>query len=90
MMNAMSETPGQRWQAADIDGLDALLAALAFYLAFQIRFIDASGGIPDRYDDMLVGSIVFVAVGKAIVFSAEGNFHGRTTGVIRYVRGYSF
>ena len=31
-----------------------------------------------------------VPEGKAIVFSAEGNFHGRTTGVIRYVRGYSF
>ena len=51
---------------------DAALAALAFYLAFKIRFIDASGGIPDRYEDMLAGSIVFVAIGKSIVFTLTG------------------
>ena len=27
---------------------DAALAALAFYLAFEIRFIDEPGGIPNR------------------------------------------
>ncbi|HEX5866383.1 MAG TPA: polysaccharide biosynthesis protein, partial [Beijerinckiaceae bacterium] len=51
---------------------DGLLAALAFYLAFGIRFIDEPGGIPDRYDTMLAGSIVFVALGKTIVFSLLG------------------
>jgi FlaA1/EpsC-like NDP-sugar epimerase len=51
---------------------DALLAAAAFALAFKLRFLDASGGIPDRYWTMLTGSIAFVALGKAIVFSALG------------------
>ncbi|HET6831331.1 MAG TPA: nucleoside-diphosphate sugar epimerase/dehydratase [Solirubrobacterales bacterium] len=51
---------------------DAALAALAFFLAFAIRFIDEPGGIPDRYVDMLTGSIVFVALGKTIVFSLMG------------------
>jgi FlaA1/EpsC-like NDP-sugar epimerase len=51
---------------------DALLAAAAFALAFKLRFLDASGGIPDRYWTMLTGAIVFVAVGKAVVFSVLG------------------
>ncbi|HEY7151896.1 MAG TPA: nucleoside-diphosphate sugar epimerase/dehydratase [Solirubrobacterales bacterium] len=55
---------------------DAVLAAIAFGLAFKLRFLDASGGIPDRYWTMLTGAIVFVAVGKAIVFSVLG-LHGK-------------
>ena len=55
---------------------DALLAAIAFALAFKLRFLDASGGIPDRYWTMLTGTVVFVAVGKAIVFSVLG-LHGK-------------
>ena len=55
---------------------DALLAAVAFALAFKLRFLDASGGIPDRYWTMLTGSIVFVAVGKAVVFGVLG-LHGK-------------
>ena len=51
---------------------DALLAAAAFALAFKLRFLDASGGIPDRYWTMFTGAIVFVALGKAIVFSVLG------------------
>ena len=53
-------------------GADALLAAAAFALAFNLRFLDASGGIPDRYWTMLTGTIVFVALGKAAVFSLLG------------------
>ncbi len=51
---------------------DAALAALAFYLAFAIRFIDEPGGIPDRYVTMLGGSIAFVAIGKSVIFSLLG------------------
>jgi FlaA1/EpsC-like NDP-sugar epimerase len=51
---------------------DALLAAAAFALAFRLRFLDAPGGIPDRYWTILTGSIVFVALGKAIVFGVLG------------------
>jgi hypothetical protein len=52
--------------------VDALLAAASFGLAFQLRFLDSSGGIPDRYWTMLAGTVAFVALGKAIVFSALG------------------
>ena len=52
-------------------GADALLAAAAFALAFNLRFLDA-GGVPERYWAMLTGTIVFVALGKAVVFSLLG------------------
>ena len=45
-------------------GADALLAAAAFALAFRLRFLDAPGGIPERYWTMLIGTIAFVAVGQ--------------------------
>lgn len=48
-------------------GADAALAAGAFALAFKLRFLDVSGGIPERYETMLAGSIVFVALGQALV-----------------------
>ncbi len=51
---------------------DAALAAVAFMLAFRLRFLDTPHGIPDRYWTMLWGSIAFVALGKAIVFSLFG------------------
>ena len=51
---------------------DAVLLAAAYYLAFRLRFLDAAGGIPDRYDHMLAGSIGFVVVGQLIVFYAFG------------------
>jgi FlaA1/EpsC-like NDP-sugar epimerase len=53
-------------------GGDALLAAAAFGLAFRLRFLDAAGGIPNRYWAMLTGSIAFVALGKAVVFHLLG------------------
>jgi FlaA1/EpsC-like NDP-sugar epimerase len=51
---------------------DAVLAAMAFALAFVLRFIDVPFGIPDRYVTMLTESVVFVAVGKAIIFGLLG------------------
>jgi FlaA1/EpsC-like NDP-sugar epimerase len=50
---------------------DALLAAIAFALAFVLRFIDV-GGMPDRYQEMLWQSIAFVALGKALIFTVLG------------------
>jgi FlaA1/EpsC-like NDP-sugar epimerase len=49
---------------------DALLCAAAFALAFKLRFLDAR--MPERYETMLVGSIAFVAVGKAAVLELLG------------------
>src|SRR5918996_3127867 len=51
---------------------DGLLCAAAFALAFKLRFLDVPGGIPERYETMLAGSIVFVAVGKALVLELLG------------------
>jgi FlaA1/EpsC-like NDP-sugar epimerase len=51
---------------------DAALVAAAYYLAFRLRFLDASGGIPERYDHMLANSIGFVVVGQLIVFYLSG------------------
>ena len=53
-------------------GADALIAAVAFALAFKLRFLDVSGGIPGRYETMLTGSIVFVALGQALVLELLG------------------
>ena len=51
---------------------DAVLVAAAYYLAFRLRFLDAPGGIPERYDHMLANSIGFVVVGQLIVFYVFG------------------
>jgi FlaA1/EpsC-like NDP-sugar epimerase len=51
---------------------DAALAAGAYAAAFKLRFLDVSGGIPPRYEDMLLGSIVFVALGQALVLELLG------------------
>jgi FlaA1/EpsC-like NDP-sugar epimerase len=51
---------------------DAALAALAFFLAFQLRFLDVPNGIPERYSTMLWTSIGFVALGKVLVFDVFG------------------
>jgi FlaA1/EpsC-like NDP-sugar epimerase len=50
---------------------DAVLLAMAFALAFQLRFLD-SPGLPERYTTMLLHSVVFVAIGKTIVFDVLG------------------
>ena len=50
---------------------DAVLAAIAFALAFFLRFID-TGEIPERYVEMLTASVAFVALGKATIFTFMG------------------
>jgi FlaA1/EpsC-like NDP-sugar epimerase len=51
---------------------DAVLVAASFYLAFRLRFLDAPGGIPDRYVHMMLASIGPVVVGELVVFYAFG------------------
>jgi FlaA1/EpsC-like NDP-sugar epimerase len=51
---------------------DALLVSVALWLAFRLRFLDAAGGIPDRYWSLFWGTVGFVAVGKVLVFAAFG------------------
>jgi FlaA1/EpsC-like NDP-sugar epimerase len=65
---------------------DALLVALAFFLAFRLRFLDDGGDIPDRYQTLLWSSIGFVALGKIVVFAAFGLYQKWW----RYVAGRDF
>src|SRR5687767_13438735 len=53
-------------------GADALLAAAAYYLAFRLRFLDTRGGLPDHYQEMLLGTIAFVALGQALILDLAG------------------
>ncbi|MDQ3435548.1 MAG: polysaccharide biosynthesis protein [Actinomycetota bacterium] len=50
-------------------GVDACLVALAYYLAFVLRF---DAGIPARYADLMVDTVAFVVVAKLALFAAFG------------------
>jgi FlaA1/EpsC-like NDP-sugar epimerase len=63
--------PVYRYRALQVV-TDAALIALAFYAAFRLRFLETEGGVPERYRDMLWGSIAFVVAGKLIVFGGFG------------------
>src|ERR687890_2409306 len=52
--------------------VDACLVALAYLLAFVLRFDPA---IPTRYDELLRDSIAFVVVGKLAIFAVAGLYH---------------
>src|SRR3954471_23892728 len=53
-------------------GLDACLIALAYLLAFVLRF---DPRIPTRYDELLGETIAFVVLGKLFVFWGFGLYH---------------
>ena len=65
---------------------DALLVALAFYLAFQLRFLDDASGLPHRYEVLFAQAVGFVVVGKVVVFAALGLYQKWW----RYVSGRDF
>ena len=50
-------------------GVDAALLALAYYLAYSLRF---DGAIPDRYDRLLEETIVLIVVMKLVIFALFG------------------
>src|SRR4051812_35202517 len=53
-------------------GVDGALIALAYYLAFVLRF---DNSVPHRYADLLGGTILLVVLGKLLIFSAFGLYH---------------
>src|SRR5882757_7927556 len=65
---------------------DGVLVALAFFLAFQLRFLDDPHGWPHRYEVLFAQSVAFVVVGKLIVFAAFGLYQKWW----RYVSGRDF
>ncbi|HMC50657.1 MAG TPA: hypothetical protein VKH20_08425, partial [Solirubrobacterales bacterium] len=50
---------------------DGALVALAYYLAFRLRFLDQSG-LPHRYWVLFAQSVGFVIALKLVVFAAFG------------------
>ncbi len=65
---------------------DAALVALAYFLAFQLRFLDEPQGLPHRYEVLFAQSVGFVVAGKLIVFAAFGLYQKWW----RYVSGRDF
>jgi FlaA1/EpsC-like NDP-sugar epimerase len=64
---------------------DGALVALAFYLAFRLRFLDQSD-LPHRYWVLFAQSVGFVVVTKLVVFAAFGLYQKWW----RYVSGRDF
>src|SRR3954462_4248330 len=65
---------------------DGALVALAYFLAFQLRFLDQPHGWPHRYEVLFAQSVGFVVAGKLIVFAAFGLYQKWW----RYVSGRDF
>ncbi|MBS1845450.1 MAG: polysaccharide biosynthesis protein [Actinobacteria bacterium] len=65
---------------------DAVLVALAYFLAFQLRFLDDPHGWPHRYEVLFAQSVGFVVAGKLIVFAVAGLYQKWW----RYVSGRDF
>jgi FlaA1/EpsC-like NDP-sugar epimerase len=65
---------------------DAVLVALAFFLAFQLRFLDEPHGWPHRYQVLFAQTVGFVIVGKLAIFVASGLYQKWW----RYVSGRDF
>jgi len=66
-------------------GADAVLVALAYYLAFRLRFLDRSD-LPHRYAVLFAQSVGIVVVVKLVVFYAFGLYQKWW----RYVSGRDF
>jgi FlaA1/EpsC-like NDP-sugar epimerase len=65
---------------------DAGLVALAYFLAFQLRFLDDPHGWPHRYEVLFAQSVGFVIAGKLVVFALSGLYQKWW----RYVSGRDF
>jgi FlaA1/EpsC-like NDP-sugar epimerase len=65
---------------------DAALVALAYFLAFQLRFLDDPHGWPHRYEILFAQSVGFVIAGKLVIFALCGMYQKWW----RYVSGRDF
>src|SRR5687768_10784509 len=53
--------------------LDAVLVALAYHLAYALRF-DGAGGVPPDYEELRANTLPFVIGGNLVVFTAFGMY----------------
>src|SRR5215211_5152067 len=53
--------------------LDAGLVALAYFLAYRLRF-DGAGGVPELYHDLFVRTLGFVVIGNVAIFALFGMY----------------
>jgi FlaA1/EpsC-like NDP-sugar epimerase len=51
--------------------LDAGLVALAYFLAYRLRF-DGAGGVPELYQDLFQRTLAFVVIGNIAIFTLFG------------------
>ena len=63
--------------------LDAGLVALAYFLAYRLRF---DGGVPERYTDLFARTIVFAVLGTVVVFALFGLYRHW----VRYASGRDY
>src|SRR5579871_5051074 len=57
--------------------VDAALVALAYYLAFWLRFEDQEGGIPLKYHRLLDATWPWVVVGVVVLLAASRVYQRR-------------
>ncbi len=50
--------------------IDGVLVALAYVLAYELRFGDLDGGVPERFQDLREATIVPLVVGSLVIFVA--------------------
>ena len=62
--------PVHRHSAPQV-ALDAGLVALAYFLAYRLRF-DGAGGVPPLYEDLFERTLGFVVVGSIAIFALFG------------------
>src|SRR3712207_3938333 len=54
--------------------LDAVLVALAYHFAYELRFDGVPGGVPEQYRELRANTIGFVIGANALVFTAFGMY----------------
>jgi FlaA1/EpsC-like NDP-sugar epimerase len=64
--------PVHRHSAPQV-ALDAGLVALAYFLAYRLRF-DGAGGVPELYQDLFVRTLGFVVIGNVAIFALFGMY----------------
>src|SRR5215207_7999847 len=62
--------PVHRHSAPQV-ALDAGLVALAYFLAYRLRF-DGAGGVPDLYHDLFLRTLAFAVLGSVAIFALFG------------------